>query len=75
MIHYRFGSDPSPLFECDVCNKPINEHDVLLVRSVSALPEERTFYIHPRCLHVFERTHPGKWTLIPGDSVEAGWLM
>jgi hypothetical protein len=75
MIHYRFCVSKSPLFACDVCGQAIDEREVVLMRSACALPEERTYHVHPGCVEVFEREHPGDWTVIRRDSIEAGWLV
>ncbi|MDZ4701683.1 MAG: hypothetical protein SH809_18370 [Rhodothermales bacterium] len=75
MIHYRFCVSKSPEFECDVCEQLIDEREVVLLRAASALPEERTYHVHPHCVAAFERGHPDEWRLIRCDSMEAGWLM
>jgi hypothetical protein len=75
MIHYRFCVSKSPLFVCDVCEQAIDEHEVVLMRAACALPEERTYHVHPECVEEFGQTHRGEWTLIRRNSIEAGWLV
>ena len=63
-------------FTCDQCGQDIEDPDELvLLRSIGALPEESTYFVHRRCAPAYAETHADRWTQIPPTSVDAAWLL